>query len=295
MTVKPFLKWAGGKNQLLSEIEKYYPFGDGSITKYAEPFVGGGAVLFDILSKYSLDSVYISDVNFDLINTYISIRDKVDALIDLLSVLQNEYLKRDSENRRDYYLDRRCDFNSLRSTQKGVESIKRAALMIFLNKTCFNGLYRVNRMGSFNVPSGIYKTPKICDEENLRAVADKLKNVEIVCDDFKASATFVDKHTFVYFDPPYRPLTVSSSFTSYTEIGFDDENQIELANFVKELSKTGAKVVVSNSDPKNVDVNDDFFDSMYSFCKIKRVEAARMINSKGDARGKVKELLISSF
>jgi len=293
--VKPFLKWAGGKGQLLSEIERYYPFDDGQITKYAEPFVGGGAVLFDILSKYDLESVYISDINAELINTYVIVRDYIDDLIALLSEMQNEFLPLDTESRKAYYLAKRERFNELKINGDKNSKIEKAALMIFLNKTCFNGLYRVNRKGLFNVPMGAYKNPLICDEENLRAVSEKLKKVTIICGDYRDSADFIDEHTFVYFDPPYRPLTDTASFTAYTENLFNDEAQIELAQFVDDMHRRGAKIVVSNSDPKNADESDDFFDSIYSAHRIKRVEATRMINSNSQARGKIKELLISNF
>ena len=294
-TLKPFLKWAGGKGQLLNEIEKYYPFETGSITKYAEPFVGGGAVLFDILSKYDLDEIYISDTNAELINTYVIVRDHIDELIELLSKYQCEYLPLKNEKRRIYYTEKRNEFNDIKVNGNETENIKKAALMIFLNKTCFNGLYRVNKKGLFNVPMGAYKNPVICDDKNLRTVSEKLQNVKIVCGDYRESAKFIDEHTFVYFDPPYRPLTETSSFTAYTENLFDDKKQIELAQFVEHMNKKSAKIVVSNSDPKNNNNDDIFFDNLYSKYKIKRVEANRMINCNGEARGKVKELLISNF
>ena len=293
--VTPFLKWAGGKGQLLSEIEKYYPFEDGVITKYAEPFVGGGAVLFDILSKYDLDEVYISDINAELINTYRIIRDDIDELIAILSVMQGDFVPMDTEHRKTYYLAKRERFNHLKVNGDESINIEKAALMIFLNKTCFNGLFRVNKKGLFNVPMGSYKNPMICDEENLRAVSEKLQSVKIVCGDYKESADFIDANTFVYFDPPYRPITDTASFTAYTENLFSDEEQIELARFVDDMHRKGARVVISNSDPKNSNTDDDFFDNIYSSHKIKRVEATRMINCNSEARGKIKELLISNF
>ena len=293
--VKPFVKWAGGKGQLLKEIEQYYPFSDGKITKYAEPFVGGGAVLFDILSKYELEEVYISDINEDLMNAYRVIRDEIDELVDMLQTMQDEYVPMGHEERRKYYTSKRDYFNTLKVGEDEGINIAKAALMIFLNKTCFNGLFRVNRKGAFNVPMGAYKNPMICDEANLRAVSEKLQNVTIVCGDYRDSADFIDKHTFVYFDPPYRPLTDTSSFTAYTENLFNDEEQIELAKFVDAMDKKGAKIVVSNSDPKNANEEDEFFDEIYSAHTIKRVEASRMINSNSAARGKIKELLISNF
>ena len=294
-SVKPFLKWAGGKGQLLKEIEKYYPFECGKITKYAEPFVGGGAVLFDILNKYELNEIYISDINTDLINTYSIIRDEIDELIEILSVMQCEYLSLNDDERKIYYINQRDKFNELKVCNDIGINIVKAALMIFLNKTCFNGLFRVNKKGAFNVPIGSYKKPMICDENNLRAVSLKLQNVKIICGDYRNSSDFIDENTFVYFDPPYRPLTETSSFTAYTQNSFSDNEQIELAKFVDKMSKKGAKIVISNSDPKNTNQYDDFFDNIYSSHTIKRVDAVRMINSNSDSRGKIKELLISNF
>lgn len=293
--VKPFLKWAGGKSQLLSEIEKYYPFDSGKITKYAEPFVGGGAVLFDILSKYNLKEVYISDINAELINTYTIIRDNIEGLVKTLSETRDEYLPLETEDRKAYYYKKRDRFNDLKVNGNEKTNTEKAVLMIFLNRTCFNGLFRVNMKGQFNVPMGSYKNPLICDEDNLRAVSEKLKNVTIKCGDYRESKDFIDENTFVYFDPPYRPLTETASFTEYTENLFNDEEQIELAKFVDEMDKKGARVVVSNSDPKNSNTQDDFFDEIYSAHKIKRVEAKRMINCNSEARGKIKELLISNY
>ena len=294
-TVKPFLKWAGGKGQLLKEIEQYYPFEDNKITKYAEPFVGGGAVLFDILDKYDPKEVYISDINSELINTHQIIRDDVECLIKMLSFFQDEFIPLDAENRKIYYLKKRERFNELKINGNENNKIEKAALMIFLNKTCFNGLFRVNKKGLFNVPMGAYKNPLICDEKNLKSVSEKLQKVIIVCGDYKNSSDFIDKNTFVYFDPPYRPITDTASFTAYTKNLFNDEKQIELAKFVDDMDKKGAKIVVSNSDPKNTNEEDNFFDNIYSTHKIKRVEATRMISRNSKSRGKIKELLISNF
>lgn len=291
---KPFLKWAGGKGQLLKEIEQYYPFSkDTTITKYAEPFVGGGAVLFDILNKFKLQEVYISDINAELINTYTVIRDDIDALLGILRHFENNYLALDNDDRKEVYLAKRARFNELKSKKEN--RIELAALMIFLNKTCFNGLYRVNRKGEYNVPMGAYKKPIICNEYNLKIVSKKLQNVNIVCGDYKKSGDFIDNKTFVYFDPPYRPLTPTASFTSYTEGMFDDKNQLELAKFIQELDKKGAKIVASNSDPKNTNKDDNFFDKAYAKQNIRRVSATRMINRNSDKRGKINELLISNF
>lgn len=293
--VKPFLKWAGGKGQLLKEIERYYPFADGHIAKYAEPFVGGGAVLFDIFSKFDLKEIYISDINAELINTYRIIRDDIDALIEMLYSMQNDFIQLNTEGRKSYYIQKRERFNDFKLNSNENINIEKAALMIFLNKTCFNGLFRVNKKGLFNVPMGAYKNPMICDDTNLRAVSEKLQNVTIVCGDYRESANFIDKNTFVYFDPPYRPLTDTASFTAYTENLFNDEEQIELAKFVDDMHRKGAKIVISNSDPKNSNIEDDFFDKIYSAYKIKRVEANRMINCNSEARGKIKELIISNL
>ena len=292
-TAKPFLKWAGGKGQLLSVLQKSYPFNDSKITKYAEPFIGGGAVLFDILEKYNLNEIYISDINAELMNCYEIVRNNVNELISVLQSMQEEFISLDFEERKIYYSNIRNEFNRLKFNS--TENVKKAALMIFLNKTCFNGLYRVNKKGMFNVPIGSYKNPLICDKENLLTVSQKLQNVKIVCGDYKKSADFIDKNTFVYFDPPYRPITATSGFTSYNENEFNDAQQIELSHFVNAMHKKGAKIIVSNSDPKNFNENDNFFDNLYSTYNINRIEANRMINSKGSARGKIHELLISNF
>ena len=188
-------------------IEKYYPFENSTITKYAEPFVGGGAVLFDILSRYELEEVYISDINTELINAYRIIRDDIDELITMLQAMQDEFVPMDTDERKVYYMAKRERFNHLKINGDETINIEKAALMVFLNKTCFNGLFRVNKKGLFNVPMGSYKNPMICDEKNLRALSQKLQKVHIVCGDYRLSRDFIDEHTFVYFDPPYRPLT----------------------------------------------------------------------------------------
>ena len=295
-TVKPFVKWAGGKGQLLNEIRAKYPVELGhSITKYAEPFVGGGAVLFDILSRYQLEILYISDINKELINTYKIIRNNVSPLLKKLHKLQDEYCSLNLEEREEYYYQNREIYNELKVNGCVSSNIEKAALFIFLNKTCFNGLYRVNRKGLFNVPAGAYKNPLICDEANLIAISEKLKDVVIICGDYRDSASFIDGNTFVYFDPPYRPITATASFTAYTENLFNDDSQRELAEFVELMSERKANVLVSNSDPKNSDTDDDFFDVLYSTQNISRVEATRMINCNSELRGKVSELLICNF
>ena len=292
---KPFIKWVGGKGQLLPEINKLYPVELGkTISKYAEIFIGGGAVLFDILSKYKLDEIYISDKNLELINTYKSIRDNVDILIESLKEMEEEYIPLDNENRKIYYYEKRQEYNNLKINIEE-NNIEKASLFIFLNKTCFNGLYRVNKKGEFNVPMGAYKNPKICDKENLKNVSMALKNVKIIYADYRESESFIDEKTFVYIDPPYRPLNTSSSFTSYTENDFSDKEQIELAEYIDLLNKKKAKIVISNSDPKNNNIDDNFFDELYKNYNINRVKATRMLNSNASLRGAINELLITNY
>ena len=289
--LKPFVKWVGGKGQLIEEIEKMLPSdGEKVLTKYAEPMVGGGALLFNILSRYQFDELYISDINSELINAYIAIKQDVEALIERLNEMQMTFLPLDENGRKYYYYNVRDKFNTVKLSDS--TSTEKAAYFIFLNKTCFNGLYRVNRKGLFNVPMGSYKNPTICDAENLRNIHEALQNVTIVCGDYSQSQSFIDSETFVYLDPPYRPISETSAFTSYNSDAFDDNEQIRLAKFIDEINAAGAKIVLSNSDPKNVNEEDNFFDNLYKNYKINRVEASRAINSKGDKRGKINELLI---
>ena len=295
-TIKPILKWAGGKTQLLADISNAYPdgFGD-TINKFVEPFVGGGAVLFDVLSKYQLDEVYISDINAELINMYIMVRDHVDELIEILSAYQRDYIALDTEGRKDYYYNKRDEYNLLIQNGQSQEGVESAALFIFLNRTCFNGLYRANRSGLFNVPTGDYANPLICNEANLRAVSEALENVQIVCADYSASINHIDQNTLVYLDPPYRPLKGRDSFTSYTEQDFDDSCQKALAGFIEEIDAKGAYIILSNSDPKNVDPDDDFFDDLFADYDIQRINAKRRINRNSDHRGYITELLIKNY
>ncbi len=294
--LKPIVKWAGGKSQLIDEISTRYPDGIGStIKKYAEPFVGGGAVLLNILAYHDLDEIYISDINAELINMYSKVKTDVDGVIELLYSYQEKYVPMDKENRKKFFYEIRDEFNSMIVSGESKDSLKGAALFIFLNKTCFNGLYRVNKKGLYNVPMGDYKNPMICDEKNLRAVSAALQNVTIVCADFRASEDFIDENTLVYFDPPYRPLSATSNFTSYTESEFDDKAQTELAIYAKRLAAKGVYVILNNSDPKNKNPDDDFFDDLYSGFHIDRVSATRMINSKAEERGKISELIIYNY
>lgn len=284
MVVKPFLKWAGGKTQLLNILRNNYPSGK---TKYAEPFVGGGAVLFDILQRQQFQEIYISDKNQKLIYTYQVIRDSVRPLISILELLEDKF--KTAPDRKKFYLEQRQIFNETN------EGIHLAALMIFLNKTCFNGLYRVNRKGCFNVPFANPANPRILDADNLLRISELLQPVQVVCGNYFEADDFIDSDTFAYFDPPYRPLTASASFTAYSDGGFSDRDQIKLAAFVREMSERGARVMVSNSDPHNVDENDDFFDDLYKGFHIERISARRSINRDGIKRGAVSELLIRNF
>ena len=289
--LKPFVKWVGGKSQLVEQLEKHIPAdGEKVLTKYAEPFVGGGALLFNILSKFNFESLYIGDTNAELINAYNVVKNDVDGLINKLTEMQLAFIPMDENGRKYYYYMARDRFNALKLSKE--TSVEKAALFIFLNKTCFNGLYRVNKKGQFNVPMGAYKNPTICDEANLRNVSEALQNVIIVCGDYTLSKGFIDKDTFVYLDPPYRPISETSGFTAYNSDCFDDNEQIRLAKFIDEINLSGAKIMLSNSDPQNVNPEDTFFEELYKTYTINKVEAIRAINSKGDSRGKIKELLI---
>ena len=257
--LKPFVKWVGGKGQLIEQLDKFISFeSEKVLTKYAEPMVGGGALLFYVLSKYKFKELYISDSNCELINAYNVVKNNVEALIEKLISMQLTFISMDENGRKFYYYTARDKFNSLKLTDE--TEIEKAALFIFLNKTCFNGLYRVNKKGQFNVPMGSYKNPTICDEANLRSVSQALQSVNIVCGDYTLSKDFIDKNTFVYLDPPYRPISETSDFTAYNIDCFSDKEQIRLAKFFDEISKIGARVVLSNSDPQNNNAEDAFFE-----------------------------------
>ena len=209
--------------------------------------------------------------------------------------MQEHFWPLDVEKRKEYYYEKRERFNYLKVNGDEAVNLEKAALFIFLNKTCFNGLFRVNKKGLFNVPMGAYKKPMICDKDNLTAISGLLKNVTIRCGDYKECLEFIDERTFVYIDPPYRPLTATASFTSYAEADFNDKEQRELGAFVDGITAKKAKVVISNSDPKNSDEDDTFFDDLYGRYNILRVTAKRMINCNGESRGNVSELLISNY
>ena len=294
--VKPFVKWAGGKGGLLSQINNYFPneLKTGKIQCYIEPFVGGGAVLIDILQRFEIEKVYAFDINKELINSYNVIKNEVDELITILKILEKEYLRLDMEERKEYYYNERKKYNSYRLADNETNVFK-AAEFIFLNKTCFNGLYRVNRDGDFNVPMGSYKNPTICDEENLRGLSKLIQNVEFKCVDYTDALNYSNKDTFVYFDPPYRPLNITSGFTSYTKDDFNDEDQKNLADFYRELNTTNAKLMLRNSHPKNTNENDTFFDDIDKGFNINEVYAKRSINSQASKRGAISELLITNY
>lgn len=294
MLIKPFLKWAGGKGQLLNKIRPLYPQGLGNqINKYIEPFIGGGAVFFDIISSYKLDKYIINDINRELINTYKAIQQDIHSLLEYLSKITSYYKKLSTEERNLFYYDIRNKYNSI--VLNSCINVEKAALFIFLNKTCFNGLYRVNRNNQFNVPAGKYKDPAIYDKENLLNISQILQKVEILWGDFATTNNYIDNNTFIYIDPPYRPLTKTSSFTNYSTYIFDDKEQIRLSSFINDIDKKGAYILSSNSDPKNTSENDLFFDELYSSKKIIRIEATRAINSNPLKRGKINELLISNY
>ncbi|TJX14597.1 DNA adenine methylase [Tissierella creatinini] len=291
---KPFVKWAGGKRQLLPIINENLPeeIKNNKINKYIEPFVGGGAVLFDIVSKYNFDQIIINDYNQDLMHLYSHIKNDIDRLIPELKKISDSYLVLGEEERSEFFYNAREQFNMINSN-----TIEKSVLFIFLNRTCFNGLYRVNSKGKFNVPYGRYKSPMILDEDNLYRVSDILSKVIILSGDFSRVEEYADDKTFVYFDPPYRPLSVTSSFTSYSKNDFNDDEQKRLAEFFIKLHNKGVRLMLSNSDPKNIDIDNNFFDDLYNHpnFNIRRVEAKRNINSNGNGRGKITELLITNY
>ena len=289
---KPFVKWVGGKSQLLEEIRKKYPQ---KIERYCEPFVGGGAVLFDILQKFQPKEVLINDINKELINTYFQVKNHCEELINQLNELQTQYKKLGQEDRKVLFYEKRTRYNALKVNGDELENLEKATLFIFLNKTCFNGLYRVNSKGLFNVPFNNAKNPLICDAENLRSCSQVLQNVILKTGDYKECESFIDEKTFVYIDPPYRPLTQTSAFTSYSENQFLDKEQIELAQFIDNIAKKGSTILASNSDPKNSNEEDNFFDNLYSNFEIERVSASRMINANPEKRGAINELLITNI
>lgn len=294
--IKPFVKWAGGKGSLIPQLKNFYPFelNNTIIKKYVEPFVGGGAVLINILQKYDIQEVYAFDINIDLINCYNVIKRDVENLIRELDIKEKEFIQLENKKREEFFYNIRKEYNSYKISKDEI-NVKRASEFIFLNKTCFNGLYRVNKKGQFNVPCGKYKNPTICDAINLRNLSYLIRNVNFQYGDYKKSEKYVDGNTFVYFDPPYRPLSSTSGFTSYTKESFNDDNQKELANYFRLLDDKKAKLMLSNSNPKNTNKNDNFFETIYNGFNINEISAKRMINANAKGRGEISELLITNY
>ncbi len=266
----PFLKWAGGKRQILNDLVELMPK---KYNRYYEPFIGGGALFFHIMPE----NAYISDINPELINLYEVVKDNVEELI--------EDLKK-HKNQEDYYykirnVDRTSEYEKWSNIQK-------ASRLIYLNKTCFNGLYRMNNKGYFNVPFGFYKNPKIIDKENLRSCSELLQNTEIVLGSFLEIEHNVKEEDFVYFDPPYVPVNQTSSFTKYYKDDFDYDMQFELKELCDRISKKKVNFMLSNSYV-------DFVTKLYKNYSIKKIEAIRAINCKGNRRGKINESIITNY
>jgi len=294
---KPFLHWAGGKTQILDELYKKVPIN--KINRYVEPFLGGGAFFFMLRNNTNIKQYYLLDLNKDLILTYKVVKNNVSELIDILSAYNsfyNEapYLDVEAYYRfiRDRYNKERKDFDYEKFSKAW---IRRAADTIFLNKTCFNGLYRVNRNGEFNVPMGTYKKRNIYDVDELLASSKALQKAEIICGDFEQSEKYIKENTLIYLDPPYRPLSSTSNFNNYSYEVFDDNEQKRLANFFKRMDEKGAYLLLSNSDPKNTNPDDNFFEELYAGYTIERIKAKRSINSDPNKRGEINELIIRNF
>ena len=297
INAKPFIKWAGGKGQLLSQLDEYMP----QILKereftYIEPFVGGGAMLFYMLQKYSnIERVIINDINPYLITAYRTIKDEPEELIERLSLLEQEYYAlKDEEAKKNFFLGVRTIFN-----EDDLDKIDRTKYLMFLNRTCFNGLYRVNAKGKFNVPFGKNLRPTICNAETIKADSELLNRVDaiILNDDFEHTLNYLntDGLNFFYFDPPYRPLSATSSFNSYAKEEFSDAEQIRLRNFCKMLDNEGALWMLSNADCSAKNPDDLFFEEAYRNFNIYRVNASRSINANPTKRGKLTELLINNY
>ncbi len=290
---KPFIKWAGGKTQLLGELANTIQKKENEKFIYIEPFIGGGAALFWVLKNFpNIEKAIINDINSDLILTYKTIKTKVNELIEVLRNWEIEYhkFKELPEERKIYYYEKRILFNS-----RETDNITHSALFIFLNRTCFNGLYRVNRNNGFNVPIGSYKTPMICDSDNLKAVNKALKKVEILNGDYTKTEKYAQNNTIFYFDPPYKPLSETSSFTAYSKGEFDDNEQIRLKEFCDKLDILSHKWILSNSDVKGKNPDDIFFDNLYKNYNISRIKARRSISANGKKRGLLNELLITNY
>ncbi len=294
MEAKPFVKWVGGKRQLLPSIKKALPTNIGQIEDltYIEPFVGAGAVLYFMLQNYpNIKRAVINDINSNLIITYKVIRDHADALVKELDYLEQEFYTCSGEEiKKDFYLKCRKEYNTIKEGDLDI-----AKFFIFLNRTCFNGLHRVNSKGLFNVPFGRYKKPNICNKELIFTDSRLLQNVTILSGDFQQTEAYVTTNTFVYFDPPYRPLSATSSFNAYSKEGFSDEEQLRLRDYYVDLDKRDCLLMLSNSDCKGANPKDLFFDNIYKDYNINRVQAKRSVNAKPSKRGLLSELLITNY
>ena len=301
VTIKPFLKWAGGKTQLLPRLTEKLPteMKFGATKRYAEPFLGGGAVFFHLAQLFAVREFWLSDINKDIILCYQTVRHDVRGVMALLDEMQARYRQASVIEQEQMFYDIRTQFNddlaAMDFAHYSQAWLNRAAQIIFLNHTCFNGLFRVNAKGLFNVPCGKYPNPTLYDKNNLLEVAALLQDTHIQCGDFTSCQNFVDEQTFCYFDPPYRPLNKTASFTSYAKFDFTDDSQRRLAGFFRQLDRRGAKLMLSNSDPKNENPQDDFFEKLYQDFNISQVQALRAINSNGKKRGAVSELIITNY
>ena len=298
MKAKPFIKWAGGKGQLLSQLDSYLPEQlDGRPFTYIEPFVGGGAMLFHMLRKHpEIKKAVINDINIHLVIAYRTIKDRPQELIERLKEIEKQYFAlADEETKKVFYLEARRVFN-----EDELDEIDRTKYLIFLNRTCFNGLYRENSKGKFNVPFGRNLHPTICNEETILADSEALNHADIVIlnGDFSETQNYLDNDgmNFVYFDPPYRPLNSTSSFNSYVKEEFNDDEQIRLRDFTRMIDgQLGAYWMLSNSDCSAKNPEDKFFETIYSDFYINRVSASRAINANPAKRGKLTELLICNY
>ncbi|PID56097.1 modification methylase [candidate division KSB3 bacterium] len=303
MKAKPFLKWAGGKGRLLPQFRSYYPqaLQTGEITRYIEPFLGAGAVFLDVAQRFpALQKAYLFDINAQLILAYHVIKESPDALIEALSDLSERYLSRQEPARKEFYYQIRHQYNNghhhLDDHTQSTARVHAAAQMLFLNKTCYNGLFRVNSKGEFNVPYGKYTHPCLVNPDNLTRVSELLQIAEVRVGDFTASQDVLTDDSFVYFDPPYRPISKTSRFTSYAGQVFGDDDQRRLGNYYRHLAQNSrAKLMLSNSDPQNEKADDYFFDDLYNGFEIKRVNASRAINSNPQKRGQITELLVLNY
>lgn len=298
----PILKWAGGKSQLLPIISENYPkpLKNNQIKQYIEPFIGGGSVFFDIVNKFDIQKAILLDVNPEIICLYNSVKSNVSDVIECLGCIEDKYLSLTEEGRKEFYYSSRENYN-LGAKQQYITipqnpiNAQRAAETIFLNRTCFNGLYRVNSKGQFNVPMGSYKNPTILFEDKLLAASNAFSIAEISMADFEIiELSDINQDTFIYYDPPYRPISQTSQFTSYAADDFDDNDQTRLSRMYRRIDKLGAFQMLSNSDPCNF-LHDPFFDELYEGFLIKRVPASRRINSNAAKRGNVNELLITNY